>query len=118
VAVLTFDSAIRDISSVILLTSGKSRPLSVLLLEYSSTSELEEAAALGVIMSAVTVLFGLVATKLAGGRLQRRARRAPERTRTGSTGSSDDVARPHRQLLVRKTQILRLNTATRHTHRP
>lgn len=79
VAVLTFDTAIRDISSVVLLTSGNSRPLSVLLLEYSSTSELEEAAALGVIMSVVTVIVGLVATKLAGGRMQRgKARRRGE----------------------------------------
>jgi iron(III) transport system permease protein len=76
VAVLTFDTAIRDISSVVLLTSGDSRPLSVLLLEYSSTSQLEEAAALGVIMSAVTVIVGLIATKIGGSRLQRQARRA------------------------------------------
>jgi iron(III) transport system permease protein len=76
VAVLTFDTAIRDISSVILLSSGDARPLSVLLLEYSSTSELEEAAALGVIMSVVTVVVGLVATKLAGGRrIQRTSKR-------------------------------------------
>jgi iron(III) transport system permease protein len=70
VAVLTFDSAIRDISSVVLLSSAGSRPLSILLLEYSSTSLLEQAAALGVIMSVVTVVVGLVATKITGGRLQ------------------------------------------------
>lgn len=71
VAILTFDNAIRDISSVILLTSGDSKPLSIMLFEYSSTSELERAAALGVIMSAVTLTFGLIATWLVGGRLQR-----------------------------------------------
>jgi ABC-type Fe3+ transport system permease subunit len=52
----------------------------VLLLEYGSTSELEEAAALGVIMAAVTVIVGLIATAIGGGRLQRsgrRRRRAP-----------------------------------------
>jgi iron(III) transport system permease protein len=76
VAVLTFDTAIRDISSVVLLTSGNSRPLSVLLLEYSSTSELEQAAALGVIMSVVTVVVGLIATKLGGGRMQRNGQRS------------------------------------------
>lgn len=71
VAVLTFDSAIRDISTVVLLTSGKSRPLSILLFEYSSTSELEEAAALGVLMAAVTVVVGFVATRIAGTRMSR-----------------------------------------------
>lgn len=70
VAILSFDNAIRDISSVVLLTSGDSRPLSILLFEYSATSELERAAALGVIMSAVTLSFGLIATRLVGGRLQ------------------------------------------------
>lgn len=69
VAVLTFDSAIRDISTVVLLTSGKSRPLSILLFEYSSTSELEEAAALGVLMATVTVVVGFIATRLAGTRM-------------------------------------------------
>jgi iron(III) transport system permease protein len=87
VAVLTFDTAIRDISSVVLLTSGNSRPLSVLLLEYSSTSELEEAAALGVIMAAVTVIVGLIATALAGGRLQRNGARA-RRRRPGKSQST------------------------------
>ncbi len=77
VAILTFDNAIRDISSVILLTSGDSRPLSILLFEYSSTSQLEQAAALGVIMSAVTLVVGLVATKLVGGSLQKSSRRRP-----------------------------------------
>ena len=71
VAVLTFDSAIRDISTVVLLTSGKSRPLSVLLFEYSSTSELEQAAALGVLMAAVTVVVGFLATRIAGTRMGR-----------------------------------------------
>lgn len=74
VAVLTFDTAIRNISSVVLLTSGNSTPLSVLLLEFSSTGELEEAAALGVVMAIVTVVVGLIATKLAGGRMQRDGR--------------------------------------------
>jgi hypothetical protein len=62
--------------------------LSVLLLEYSSTSELEEAAALGVIMSVVTVIVGLVATKLAGGRMQRgKARRRGAPAPLAATGS-------------------------------
>jgi len=75
VAILCFDNAVRDISSVILLSSSNSRPLSILLFEYSATGALEQAAALGVIMSAVTLIFGLIATKMVGGRLQRGPRR-------------------------------------------
>ena len=79
VAVLTFDAAIRDISAVVLLSSDKSRPLSVLLFEYSSTSQLEEAAALGVVMSIATVLVGLISTRLVGGRLGRSSQRGRKR---------------------------------------
>jgi iron(III) transport system permease protein len=94
VAVLTFDTAIRDISSVVLLSSGDSRPLSILLLEYSSTSQLEEAAALGVIMSVVTVVVGLIATKIGGGPMQGNRRGDRKRGRPDRTRPGDDVTAP------------------------
>lgn len=100
VAVLTFDTAIRDISSVVLLSSGDSRPLSVLLLEYSSTSQLEQAAALGVIMSVVTVLVGLIATKIGGGRLQRTSRGSRRSGRAKRTPVNDEVGAPIAPALV------------------
>lgn len=101
VAVLSFDSAIRDISSTVLLASDKSRPLSVLLFEYSATSQLEEAAALGVIMSIATVIVGLISTRLVGGRLDRstssrRRRRAiaASRASTASAAAAGVPATP------------------------
>ncbi|MBF8186238.1 hypothetical protein ITP53_10865 [Nonomuraea sp. K274] len=73
VAILTFDAAFRDVSTVILLNSVNSTPLSVLLLEYSTGNQLEQAAALGVIMSVITVVVGVVATRIGGGRLRRKS---------------------------------------------
>jgi iron(III) transport system permease protein len=94
VAVLSFDAAIRDISSTVLLSSDKSRPLSVLLFEYSATSQLEEAAALGVIMSIATVIVGLISTRMVGGRLgrtttpRRRRRRAINAARRATAAAT------------------------------
>lgn len=48
---LTFVSALRDISIPVLLYSAQSRPLSILLLEYSFTGELERGAAIGVMIT-------------------------------------------------------------------
>jgi iron(III) transport system permease protein len=90
VAILCFDNAIRDISSVVLLSSGNSRPLSILLFEYSASGALEQAAALGVIMSVVTLAFGLIATKSVGGRLQR----GPRRFRRGRRSDPTDQDAP------------------------
>jgi iron(III) transport system permease protein len=69
--ILTFDSAIREISTVVLLSSGNSRPMALLLLEYSTGGELEAAAALGVIISLLTVVVAVAARRLGGGRLKR-----------------------------------------------
>ncbi|WP_329110672.1 iron ABC transporter permease [Micromonospora sp. NBC_01699] len=69
--VLTFHSAVSDISTVVLLSSNNSRPLSVLLLEYSTSGALEQAAAVGVVISALTVTVALIARALTGGRLRR-----------------------------------------------
>jgi iron(III) transport system permease protein len=60
VAVLNFGSALTSISTPILLYSAKSRPLSILLLEYSSTGEIERSAALGLLITAIICTLMLV----------------------------------------------------------
>jgi iron(III) transport system permease protein len=67
-AVLTITSAVRDISTVVLLASRGSTPVSLLMLEYSVSGRLETAAALGLV---VTGALGVVT--LLGWRLGRRA---------------------------------------------
>jgi iron(III) transport system permease protein len=53
VAMLNFGSAMTTISIPVLLYSAQSRPLSILLLEYSFTGELERAAALGLLITII-----------------------------------------------------------------
>ena len=61
VGMLNFGSALTSISTPVLLYSAESRPLSILLLEYSFTGEIERAAALGLLITGiicVMMLFG------------------------------------------------------------
>jgi hypothetical protein len=51
VGLLDFGSALTSISTPVLLYSAQSRPLSILLMEYSFTGELERAAALGLLIT-------------------------------------------------------------------
>jgi iron(III) transport system permease protein len=53
VGMLNFGSAMTTISIPVLLYSAQSRPLSILLLEYSYTGELERAAALGLLITII-----------------------------------------------------------------
>jgi ABC-type Fe3+ transport system permease subunit len=55
VGLMNFGSALTSISTPVLLYSHQSRPLALLLLEYSFTGELERAAALGLL---VTLIIG------------------------------------------------------------
>ena len=64
VGLLNFGSALTNISTPVLLYSAQSRPLSILLLEYSVTGELERAAALGVLITAVISLMMLAGRKV------------------------------------------------------
>jgi iron(III) transport system permease protein len=57
VGLMNFGNALTSISTPVLLYSYQSRPLSLLLLEYSFTGELERAAALGLL---ITVIIGLM----------------------------------------------------------
>ncbi len=60
---LSFVSATRDISVPVLLYSPSSRPLSILMLEYSFTGERERGAAIGVLVTAFVMVL-LVGTRL------------------------------------------------------
>ena len=53
VGLMSFGSALTSISTPVLLYSHQSRPLAILLLEYSFTGELERAAALGLLITAI-----------------------------------------------------------------
>lgn len=83
--VLTFHSAVSDVSTVVLLSSNDSRPLSILLLEYSTSGVLEQASVLGVIISMLTVGVALLSRALSRGRL-RGSRSRPRRRPTGDAG--------------------------------
>jgi iron(III) transport system permease protein len=60
IAMLNFGSALTSISTPVLLYSAESRPLSILLLEYSFTGEIERAAALGLLITAIICVMMLI----------------------------------------------------------
>jgi iron(III) transport system permease protein len=61
VGLLSFLSALRDISTPVLLYSAQSRPLSILMLEYSFSGEMERGAAIGVLVTVFVMVVTLVA---------------------------------------------------------
>ncbi|HLH24779.1 MAG TPA: iron ABC transporter permease [Chloroflexota bacterium] len=61
VGLLSFLSALRDISTPVLLYSAQSRPLSILMLEYSFSGEMERGAAIGVLVTVFVMAVTLVA---------------------------------------------------------
>lgn len=63
VGVLNFGSALTSISTPVLLYSAQSRPLAILLMEYSFTGELERAAALGLLITAIICFTMLIGRK-------------------------------------------------------
>ena len=65
VALVIFISSIRDISTAVLLYSANSRPISILMLEYSYSGDLERGAVLGVLLSILVAVAALVARNLA-----------------------------------------------------
>jgi iron(III) transport system permease protein len=62
--VLTFISSLRDISTTILLAGSRTRPLSLLMMEFATAGTLEPAAAIGVILSAIAIGVALIARRL------------------------------------------------------
>jgi iron(III) transport system permease protein len=64
VGLMNFGSALTSISTPVLLYSHQSRPLAILLLEYSFTGELERAAALGLLITLIIGSMMLIARRL------------------------------------------------------
>jgi iron(III) transport system permease protein len=64
VGLMNFGSALTSISTPVLLYSHQSRPLAILLLEYSFTGELERAAALGLLITCIVATMMLIGRKL------------------------------------------------------
>jgi len=63
VGLMNFGSALTSISTPVLLYSHQSRPLAILLLEYSFTGELERAAALGLLITVIIGVMMIAGTK-------------------------------------------------------
>lgn len=57
-------AALRDISTTILLVTAKTRPLSILMLEYSRGGQLEVASILGVMITTVAVAMAMMTRRL------------------------------------------------------
>jgi iron(III) transport system permease protein len=64
VAVLTFQGAVRDIASIIFLYNNDSRPLSILMLEYSFAGEMERGAAVGILLVLMISVMAVIARRL------------------------------------------------------
>jgi iron(III) transport system permease protein len=64
VVLLSFISAVRDISTPALLYTGSTRPLSLLMLEYGLNGFFERAAAIGVLVAVMVLALMLVARGL------------------------------------------------------
>ena len=61
--VIVFISALRDISTIIFLASAKSQTLSLLMMQFATSSNLEASAVLGVITTAIVVVVALLARR-------------------------------------------------------
>ena len=64
VGLLAFAGALRDISTVVLLYSGTSRPLSILLLEYGLSGNLERSSALAILLVAMIAVASIIGQRL------------------------------------------------------
>ena len=60
---MNFGTALTSISTPVLLYSHQSRPLAILLLEYSFTGELERGAALGLLITLIITAMMIVGRK-------------------------------------------------------
>ena len=60
---IVFISALRDISTIIFLASAKSQTLSLLMMQFATSSNLEASAVLGVITTAIVVVVALLARR-------------------------------------------------------
>jgi iron(III) transport system permease protein len=69
--IIVFMAAVRAIDSVILLGSSTTRPLSLLMMEYSLAGNMESAAIVGIVISAIALVLGVVSRRF-GSRLSGR----------------------------------------------
>jgi ABC-type Fe3+ transport system permease subunit len=63
VAILCFQGAVRDIGTIVLLYNNSSRPLSILMLEYSFGGEMERGAAVGILLVVMVSSVALIARR-------------------------------------------------------
>jgi iron(III) transport system permease protein len=63
VGLISFGNALTSISTPVLLYSARSRPLAILLMEYSFSGEVERAAALGLLITAIVSVIMLIGRK-------------------------------------------------------
>ena len=61
--VIIFISALRDISTIIFLASAKTQTLSLLMMQFATSSNLEASAVIGVITTAIVVIVALLARR-------------------------------------------------------
>jgi iron(III) transport system permease protein len=61
--VIIFISALRDISTIIFLASAKTQTLSLLMMQFATSSNLEASAVIGVITTAIVVVVALLARR-------------------------------------------------------
>ena len=66
VGLVGFISAARDISTVVLLGSGKSRTLSLLMLDFAAGAEFEKATVVAVMVVGLVVIAALIARGIGG----------------------------------------------------
>jgi len=62
--ILVFISALKDISTTILLVTAATRPLSILMMEFSRGGQLEVASIMGVVISVVAIVAALIGRRL------------------------------------------------------
>jgi iron(III) transport system permease protein len=60
---IVFITAVRDIDTIILISTSSVRPLSLLMMEYSMAGEVQAASIIGVILSAVAVVVAILARR-------------------------------------------------------
>jgi iron(III) transport system permease protein len=61
---IVFMATIRDIDTIILVSTASTRPLSLLMMEYSMAGEMQAASILGVILSLFAIVIALVSRKI------------------------------------------------------
>ncbi|HXP93754.1 MAG TPA: hypothetical protein VN905_09825, partial [Candidatus Binatia bacterium] len=66
VAMVVFIGCVKDISTMILLATPGTRPLSLLVLDYSTNGSIENGSVVGVISTAMGIAVALLGRRIAG----------------------------------------------------